>query len=315
MTLGDDIDGVIIERFRISVGNGMWGFWLPGEILIRIDLSLRALVLSANFMIRIALIDDHPLMLKIVRQELSRELGLEIIWDTMDSSQMMSLVTQDTPDVLVLDLSFAGQEFEPVAAVRDLRALFPQMAILILTAFDDPIWIEELLRAGAKGYVIKSEDISLRLAEGVRAVAQGRTFLSPTAAVGLTTAHQKYTLTARERAILRLAAQGQSNPDIAKTLGIADGTVRNHISNIYGKLGVNNREAAIRAAQSLRELPQPGANVRHELRTPLHTMLGLARLLVAKLDRSGQLSTHDRELLQQIVLEAERLDGLIDEMT
>lgn len=265
-------------------------------------------------MIRVALIDDHPLMLKIVRQELGRELDLDILWDCMDSSETMARVAQHVPDVLILDLSFTGQPFEPVAAVHDLRARFPQMQILILTAHDDPLWIEELLHAGARGYVIKSENISLKLAEAVRTVAQGRTFLSPSAALGLSSAHQRHTLTARERAILRLAAQGRSNPEIAETLGITHGTVRNHISNIYAKLGVDSREAAVRAAQSLRELPKPGTSLRHELRTPLHTLLGLARLLESKWERNGYPDSNDLELMRQIVLEAERLDGLIDEM-
>ena len=136
-------------------------------------------------MIRVALIDDHPLILKIVRQELSRELDIEIIWESQDSAEMIARIARQSPDVLVLDLSFSGQAFEPVAAVRDLQARFPHMAILILTGNDDPVWIEELLRAGAKGYVIKSEDFSLRLADAVRTVAQDRTFLSPSAALGI----------------------------------------------------------------------------------------------------------------------------------
>jgi DNA-binding NarL/FixJ family response regulator len=265
-------------------------------------------------MIRIALLDDHPLILKIVRQELARELDFHILWDTSDSAQLMALVKRQAPDVLVLDLAFARQAFEPVNAVQDLRARFPQVAILILTAYDDSVWVEELLSAGAQGYVVKSDDFSLRLAEGIRTVAKGRTFLSPTAMTALTESRRKFTLTARERAILRLAAQGQSNPDIARTLGLADGTVRNHISNIYSKLGVETREAAVQTAQRLRELPKPGANIRHELRTPLHALLGLARLLSARLEREGQLVTEDGELLHQIVLEAERLDGMIDEL-
>lgn len=266
-------------------------------------------------MIRVALVDDHPLMLKIVRQELSRDLDLQIIWETTDSGQVTALVNSDIPDVLVLDLSFAGQGFEPVSAVRDMRARFPQMAILILTAYDDPVWVEELVNAGVRGYVVKSDDFSLRLADGIRTVAQGRPFLSPTAASGLVSSRQKYTLTKRERTILRLAAQGHTNPEIAEILGIVDGTVRNHISNIYAKLDVDSRETAVRAAQSLRELPNPGANLRHELRTPLHTLLGLARLLQTKLSQQGQIGQNEAgEFLQQIVLEAERLDGLIDDL-
>ncbi len=86
-------------------------------------------------MIRVALVDDHPLMLKIVRQELARETDLAIIWESIDSGAVMARAAADTPDVLVLDLSFAGQAFEPAAAVRDLVARFPQMMILILTAY------------------------------------------------------------------------------------------------------------------------------------------------------------------------------------
>jgi DNA-binding NarL/FixJ family response regulator len=265
-------------------------------------------------MIRIALIDDHPLILKIVRQELMRSTDLDIVWDATDSAQVMTLVASNTPHVLVLDLSFAGRGFDPVTTVRDLRSRFEQMYILILTAYDDPVWIEELLRAGAHGYVVKSDDLSLRLAEAIRTVAQGRTFLSPSAASGLAMANKKHTLTSRERAILRLASEGLANPEIAETLGISDGTVRNHISNIYTKLEVNTREGAIRAAQQLRELPKPGASMRHELRTPLHTLLGLARLLETKLARDGQLGSNDADMLHMIVAEAERLDGLLTTM-
>lgn len=266
-------------------------------------------------MIRVALMDDHPLVLRIVRQELARESDLEVIWDTSDANQMVTLINQDTPEVLILDLAFSGQAFDPVSAVRDLRARVPQMAILILTAYDDPVWIEELLQAGVQGYVVKSDDLSLRLAHAVRTVAQQRTFLSPTAVSQLTQSRQRHTLTVQERSILRLAAQGQSNPEIAQTLGIANGTVRNHLSNIYTKLGVQNREAAIRAAQNLRELPKPGATARHELRTPLHTLLGLTRLLQTRLERHGQLTGQDGEFLEQIVVEAERLDSLINDFT
>lgn len=267
-------------------------------------------------MIRVALSDDHPLILKIVRQDLARELDLRLLWETSDARQILSLIKAEPPDVLVLDLAFAGQDFEPVSSIRDLRTRFPSMAILILTAYDDPVWIEELLQSGVQGYVVKSDDFSLRLADAIRTVAQGRTFLSSSAMAALTTSRYKYTLTSRERAILRLAAQGMANPDIARTLGVANGTVRNHISNIYAKLNVDNREAAIRAAQNLRELPKPGASLRHELRTPLHTLMGLARLLQSRLERNGQINADDAgELVRQIVLEAERLDRLIDDLT
>jgi DNA-binding NarL/FixJ family response regulator len=262
-------------------------------------------------MICVALLDDHPLILRILRHELDLAADIHVLWESGDVAQVMTLVAHSTPNVLLLDLAFAGRGFDPVTAVRDLRARFPAMRILILTAQDDPIWVEELLRAGAAGYVVKSDDLSLRVAEAIRVVHAGRTFLSPAAAEGLARAHRTQTLTGRERAILRLAAEGHTNPDIASTLGISDGTVRNHISNIYAKLGVASREAAVRAAQQLREIPSQGASLRHELRTPLHTLLGLARFLEVKLARDGQLGPADAELIAQIAAEAERLDALL----
>jgi DNA-binding NarL/FixJ family response regulator len=216
--------------------------------------------------------------------------------------------------VLVLDLSFTGQGFEPVATVRDLCTRFKYMGILILTAFDDPVWIEELMTAGAKGYVVKSDDFSMRIAEGVRTVARGATFLSPSAMTGLTLSRQRQTLTSRERTILRLAAEGHGNPAIAEIIGVANGTVRNHISNIYTKLDVDNRDAAIKVAQQLRELPNPSANARHELRTPLNTMIGLARLLESKLEKGDTITQENGgDYLSQILTEAERLNHLIDD--
>jgi len=265
--------------------------------------------------IRLALIDDHPLILKILRQDLSKETDIAIIWETTSPDEMYSHLREAKPDVLVLDLFFGGQGFEPVTQVHDLHARYPAMKILILTAYDDPIWIAELIEAGVHGYVVKSDDFSLRLAEAIRTVFQGRTFLSLTAMQGLMTSQQRRTLTSRERAVLRLAAEGHANPQIADILGIADGTVRNHISNIYSKLDVTTREEAIQVARRMRELPTMNASTRHELRTPLHVLLGLARLLRAKLSSEGALSSEQHEqYLEQLIAEAERLDGLIEQL-
>ncbi|MBK8021334.1 MAG: response regulator transcription factor [Chloroflexi bacterium] len=265
--------------------------------------------------IQVGLADDHPLILKVLRQELERALDLHILWDTDEALALPRLLQQAPPDVLILDLAFAGRAFDAASFVRDVRGRYPQLKVLIFTAYDDPTWVEELLTAGAHGYVVKSDDFSLRLVDAVRAVAQGRPFLSQAAILGLTHARLQHSLTARERAILRLASEGHDNQTIAASLGISHGTVRNHLSNIYAKLGVDSREAAVRAAEALRELPRADAHRRHELRTPLHTLLGLARLLRGRLERQGVLSREDAdELIEQIIVESERLDGLIDEL-
>jgi len=265
--------------------------------------------------IRVALADDHPLILKIVRQELARAGDVSIVWESGAVNDLLTLITRQMPDVLMLDLSFSGHPFDPSAFVRDLKTRFPKIHVLILTAYDDPVWIDELLSVGVSGYIVKSDDFSLRLVDAVRAVAQGRTFLSTTAVMGLMAARRHYTLTDRERAILRLATQGHANVEIAGTLGISHGTVRNHLSNIYAKLGVDNRDAAVRAAEGLRELPRANANQRHELRTPLHTLMGLTHMLQSRLTRRGELTPEDaEELIAQILAEATRLDHLLDDL-
>ncbi|MBL8133756.1 MAG: response regulator [Anaerolineae bacterium] len=266
--------------------------------------------------IQIGLADDHPLILKVLRQELTRALDVTILWETGEPATLPRLVQQFPPDVLVLDLAFAGAAFDPASFVRETLARSPQMKILIFTAYDDPVWIDDLLDAGAHGYVVKSDDFSLHMVDAVRAVAQGRPFLSQTAILGMTQARRQRRLTDRERAILRLAASGHDNQATAAALGISHGTVRNHWSNIYAKLNVDHREGALRAAEALRELPRADAHVRHELRTPLHTLMGLARLLAGRLERQGRLEQADaEELIEQIIAEAERVDRLIDEVT
>src|SRR5258708_24470340 len=103
-------------------------------------------------MIRVALIDDHPLILKIVRQELMRSTDLEIIWDANDSSQVMSLVAANPPRVLVLALSFARRAFDPVTAGHAPAAPFPPTLTLILNATNDPAHVHDVCRARGHRY-------------------------------------------------------------------------------------------------------------------------------------------------------------------
>lgn len=206
--------------------------------------------------IRVVAVEDHPLMLKALVQDLQAHSDIQVVGTGAHGSELHRLVHETSPDVVVLDLGMATGEFEPIGAVRALRQTHPQVQILVLTGYDDGVWMRELIAAGARGYVLKSDDLSLCLPEGVRAVYRGERFYSPTVT-------EKYfvcentALSAQELTILKLVAQGLSNARIGRELGLADKTVRNNLSSIYNKLGLqadqdlNPRVAAINKVRDL----------------------------------------------------------------
>jgi DNA-binding NarL/FixJ family response regulator len=173
-----------------------------------------------------------------------------IVGETGDGKLVEKLTAETTPDVLVLDINMPG--LDPVATTRLLKTLRPNLQILVLTAYDDDAYVTGLLAAGATGYLLKEEAVDTLVA-AIKAVAKGESWLSQRIAGRLARkaiAETKATdqvepLTARERDVLRLLALGLSNDDIAEKLVITTRTVQNHVSNIYGKLGLASRVEAV----------------------------------------------------------------------
>jgi two-component system response regulator DesR len=153
--------------------------------------------------------------------------------------------------VLLLDL-FIEPEFDPLAVVRRLRNDFPDLKICLLSAFVEPAWVRDLLQAGVYGYILKDDDYVSRIDTIIRELADGEIYLSPQAYEALAkatrTKEAEQPLSEREIDILRLAKRGLPNPQIAKALHISPGTVRNHLSAIYRKLGVHSRHEALQIA-------------------------------------------------------------------
>lgn len=212
--------------------------------------------------IRVIAIEDHPLMLKAILQELNAHPDIQVVGTASDGAELHQLVRKTSPDMVVLDLGMSTGEFEPVTAVKALRQTHPDVGVLVLTGYDDGVWVRELIGAGAQGYVLKSDDLSLSLPQGVRAVHAGGRFYSQ-AVTDKYFAHENAALlTGQELAVLKLGAQGLSNARIAEALGLSEKTVRNKFSTIYGKLnveageGVNQRVAAINRARDLGLLPE-----------------------------------------------------------
>jgi two-component system response regulator DevR len=207
--------------------------------------------------IRVVVIEDHPLVLKAILDELNAQPDIEVVETGTHGAALHRLVRRTSPDVVVLDLGMPESEFDPVLAVKSLRQTHPDVQILVLTGYDDGVWVKELIAAGARGYVLKSDDLSLSLPNGVRTVHTGGRFYSQEVTDKYFAYQEASLLTNQELAVLRLAALGLTNARIGEELGLAERTVRNYFSVIYGKLGikadksVNSRIAAINKAKDL----------------------------------------------------------------
>lgn len=206
-------------------------------------------------MIHVVLADDHAVVRKGIRQFLEEADDITVVAEASDGAEAVRLVEAHQPDVAVLDIRMP--EVTGVEATRLIKERFPQVRVLVLTAYDDDPYVFALLQAGADGYVLKTASGD-ELVRAVRTVHQGGTALSPEIAAKVVrqatsrrpegAADQVETLTTRELDVLRLAARGLTNRAIGHGLGISHRTVQGHLASIYGKLGVNSRTEAVTEA-------------------------------------------------------------------
>jgi two-component system, NarL family, response regulator DesR len=203
--------------------------------------------------IRVAVVDDHPHVAIALRALLDETPDIQLVAESRRGGDVAALVRRARPDVLLLDL-FIEPEFDALATVRCLRADFPDLKICLLSAYLDPAVVRDLLQAGVYGYILKDDDYVSRIDTIVRDLADGEIYLSPQAYAALAQAtraqgkDKEQLLSEREVEILRLAKRGLPNPQIAQSLHISPGTVRNHLSTIYRKLGVHSRHEALQIA-------------------------------------------------------------------
>lgn len=201
--------------------------------------------------IRIMLAEDHHVVRDAVAALLNKEADMRVVGEVADGKELAAEVARLQPDLLVMDAQMPHHQ--PVAAAKSLQQRFPQVRILVLSAYDLPEYVVGLLQAGVAGYVLK-DDPSEMLVRAVRTIAQGDDWVSPQAAQILVESvrAQEGTavteLTPREKDVLELVALGHRNQEIAAELVISEQTVKNHVSNIFSKLGVDTRvEAALYA--------------------------------------------------------------------
>ncbi len=201
--------------------------------------------------IRVAVIDDHPHVAIALCALLDEIPDIQLVAESQRGGDVAALVRRARPDVLLLDL-FIEPAFDALSAVRRLRADFPNLKICLLSAYLEPALVRDLLQAGVYGYILKDDDYVSRIDTIVRDLADGEIYLSPQAYAALAQATRadgtEQTLSEREVEILRLAKRGLPNPQIAQALHLSPGTVRNHLSAAYRKLGVHSRHEALQVA-------------------------------------------------------------------
>jgi DNA-binding NarL/FixJ family response regulator len=205
--------------------------------------------------VRVLLVDDQALFREALGTLLATHDGIDVAGEAGNGEEALRKAASVRPDVVLMDLRMPV--LDGVAATRRLRLEHPSVQVIALTTFDDDEDVFAALRAGAVGYLLKDVS-SARLIEAVLAAARGESVLQPSVAAKVVARFAQLPepapqalvvpLSEREREVLRQLADGRSNREIAAKLFLAEGTVKNHVTNLLGKLGARDRtQAALRA--------------------------------------------------------------------
>lgn len=211
--------------------------------------------------IRILIVDDQTMFRDGLRVLLSTQPDFEIVGEAANGEEALRKAASLRPQVVLMDLRMPV--LDGAAATRRLRAAQPECRVIVLTTFDEDEAIFDGIRAGATGYLLKDAPTE-KLHEAIRAAARGESFLQPSVAARLVAEFNRLSeqapawaaglsepLSPREIEILRMLAGGATNREIAAQLVLAEGTVKNHVTNILGKLGVPDRTSAAVKAHEL----------------------------------------------------------------
>ncbi len=211
-------------------------------------------------MIRILIADDQAIARQGLHVILNSEDDFEVVGQAKDGQEALELVETLQPDLVVMDLKMP--RLNGVQATKAIKEKFPNVAILVLTTYDLDDWVANAIRNGANGYLLKDTPPQ-ELITAIRGTVQGKSYVDPNIAGKMLQQMQQSMpsaprerleltepLTERELDVLKLLATGLSNQEIAESLKLSEGTVRNYLSTLFGKLGVSDRtKAAVLAIQ------------------------------------------------------------------
>ncbi len=202
--------------------------------------------------IHVVLVDDHAMLRAGIRQFLETDEAIVVVGEAADGLAAQTEIAQTRPDVVLLDIKMPTMS--GVDLTRWLRSTYPEIRILILTAFDDPPYVQAVLKSGANGYALKTASPA-QLIQAVKDVYAGQAFLDYQIAVQLVgsvpTPAPAVELTERELDVLALAVTGLTNKQIGEKLFLSSRTVQSHFAKLFRKLGVNTRTEAVTKALSL----------------------------------------------------------------
>jgi DNA-binding NarL/FixJ family response regulator len=209
-------------------------------------------------MIRVLIADDQAIARQGLQVILSVEADIEVVGLAKDGQEAVELAEKLQPDLVLMDLKMP--KLNGVQATKAIKEKFPTIAVLVLTTYDMDDWVANAIRSGANGYLLKDtppQDI----VNAIRGTVQGKSYVDPNVA-GKVLQHMQQNpvarsklelseaLTERELDVLKLLAKGLSNQEIAESLHLSEGTVRNYLSTLFSKLGVSDRtKAAVLAIQ------------------------------------------------------------------
>ena len=210
--------------------------------------------------VRVLLVDDQAMFREGLRTLFSVQPDLSVVGEAANGEEAIEFAAGLQPDVVLMDLRMPV--LDGASATRRIAENHPECRVIVLTTFDDDEAVFEGLRAGAVGYLLKDAS-SEKLFEAVRAAARGESFLSPSVAAKVVSEFTRLSsraiarsqelvepLTERELEVLHVVTTGATNKEIARALVITEGTVKNHLTSIYGKLGVTDRtQAALKARE------------------------------------------------------------------
>lgn len=207
--------------------------------------------------IRVVIADDHPIVRNGLRLMLGTNEGFELVGEATDGASAVRLVAEQQPQVVLMDLRMPGMS--GLEAIEHIRQEWPQVAIIILTTYNEDDLMIRGLQAGARGYLLKDTDLDILL-QAIRTAARGEIVMQPDimerilsrAARAATPAPARprgpFDLTARERDVLAGVARGERSKEIALRLGISERTVGAYLATIFTKLGVDSRASAVAVA-------------------------------------------------------------------
>ncbi|MBK9602699.1 MAG: response regulator transcription factor [Anaerolineales bacterium] len=206
-------------------------------------------------MIRVMITDDHLIVREGLRLILETADDIEVVGEAVDGAECLELAAKLNPQVILMDLQMP--RMDGITAIEHLRKDFPEIAIVILTTYNEDDLMIRGLQSGARGYLLKDSSRE-NLLDAIHAAAKGETLLKPEILARVlapqaqgkpaATTQTESTLTERELEVLQSAARGERNKEIAYKLGITERTVKAHLQSIYQKFGVDSRAAAVAVA-------------------------------------------------------------------